>query len=120
MEELLSQIQTVLQLALAAITLGLTIWLAPGEAMSWFKKILVLNIFLQVIGLFVPSLYNVKVFVLYWMNLTFYQLMPKSFWELFTQMAVMVLTYNILLYAFKSGSVSNVAEDQVSDYRSHR
>lgn len=111
MIEILENIKGIVEVLIAVLSLVFVFVLAPQEALSWLKKLLLLSIFLQIVGLFVPSLEGIKIVILWLMSFTFYQLFPASFWALFSQALVMVLTYNIFRWTFNTKHTANVSEE---------
>jgi len=86
------------QAVTAALALGVSLWLAPGEALGWLKKLLVFGLVVQVFALLVPSLTNLQVFFFYVMNIASYKLFPESFWLLSQQMFVLFVTFEIFMW----------------------
>jgi len=94
----MTDILQIVQAITMALGLVVTLLLAPGEALGWLKKLLILGLVLEVFDLMVPSLVNLQVFFYYVMNIASYKLFPESFWLISQQAFVLFVTFELFLW----------------------
>lgn len=87
-------------LVLSALALLASLYIAPGEAFAWLKKLFLLFLVFQIVGLFVAPLEGLKVFFIYVMNLASYRMFNEAFFAFSQQMFVLFVTWEIFLWIF--------------------